>query len=180
MATPDLKVIHEEATTLVEKSGWLLSREEWEQFTVDDFGLGDICKEGFAFVDILRSERLRVTIMVLLPNQTLPQHTHPPYEGEKGKEETLRVLYGQAKLYVPGPENNPSIRIPEGKETYYTARHEIVLEQGEQFTFKPNREHWFQAGPDGVVLQAYQNRVDETLNFFTDPVSHGCPIKLTD
>lgn len=175
-----LRGAKQEAEGLIHKSGFVLSEQEQQDLAVNDMGLGDIRAEGLVFVDILRSARLRITLLVLLPNQTLPQHVHPPYETEIGKEETLRVLYGQTRLYVPGPENNPQVLIPSGKEAYYTARHEILINKGGQYTVDPNIEHWFQGGPDGAVNLTFQNRVDETKNIFNDPRSLGCPIKIDD
>ena len=175
-----LKGIRQQAEVLIRKSGFVLSDQEQQDLAVNDMGLGHIQEEGLVFVDILRTERLRITILVLLPNQTLPQHLHPPYAAEIGKEETLRVLYGQTRLYVPGPENNPQPLIPTGKETFYTAHHEILIHRGEQYTIDPNTEHWFQGGSEGAVNLCFQNRVDETKNIFNDPQSLGCPIKLTD
>ena len=175
-----LKEAKQQAEDLIHKSGFVLSDQEQQDLAVNDMGLGNILQEGLVFVDILRSARLRITILVLLPNQTLPQHRHPPYETEIGKKETLRVLYGQTRLYVPGQENNPQILIPAGKEAFYTARHEILINRGQQYTIDPNTEHWFQGGPDGAVNLCLQNRVDETKNIFNDPQSLGCPIKLND
>lgn len=180
MNTRQRNTAKEEAQTLIRRSGWVLTEQEWQALSVNDFGLGNVLMEGFAFVDLLRSPRLRTTLLVLLPKQTLPQHMHPPHEDEEGKEETIRVLHGQAKVYVPGPENNPHILIPSGKEAYYTARHEIPLDAGQQFTITPTTEHWFQGGRAGAVCLCVQNRVDETKNIFADPRSLGCPIKLTD
>ncbi len=172
--------IKNKARELIIKSGFLMSAAELDALQVNDLGLGNIRKEGFAFFDILRTPRLRITLLVLLPNQTLPQHMHPPYDNELGKEETMRVIYGQAKVYVPGHKNNDHLLIPEGKEKYYTARHEIVLNPAEQYCVKPNVEHWFQAGDEGVVTLCFQNRVDETKNLFFDPNSTGCLIKPDD
>ena len=179
MSTTQLQSVVQQVKDLINKSGLVLSGAEWRELTVNDFGLGDIYTEGFAFVDILRTERLRITVIVLLPYQTLPQHLHPPYKGERGKEETLRVLYGHSKVYVEGtPARN--INIPPGKDELYTARHEIALNAGEQYTVQPGVKHWFQGGPHGSVNMTYQNRVDETMNIFDDPKSLGCPIKLSD
>jgi D-lyxose ketol-isomerase len=174
-----IKAVQEQVYGLIAKSGLVLTENERTQLAINDLGLGDINKEGFAFVDILRTQRLRITLIVLLPNQTLPQHVHPPYEGEIGKEETLRVLYGHTKVFVEG-ESPTTAEIPEGKEQYYTARQEFALDAGEQYTVLPGIKHWFQAGPEGSVNMTFQNRVDETRNLFDDPDSLGCPIKLTD
>jgi D-lyxose ketol-isomerase len=171
----------DQARELLAKSGFALTPEELEKLAAIDFGLGHLETEGLAFIDILRSERLRITLLILLPNQTLPQHVHPPYENETGKEETLRVLYGQTKVYVQYDNNNdPNVRIPDGKDAYYTARKEIALSPGQQFTVKPGIEHWFQGGLNGAVNICFQNRADETQNLFFDPKSTGCPIKPTD
>ncbi len=172
----DIKHCLEEAKALLIRSGFPVSDEEMTQLAVNDFGLGNLRKEGFAFIDILRSPRLRITILILLPNQTLPQHVHPAYETESGKEETIRVLYGRTKVYTTGTETaGPAI--PEGKESYYTAKNEIALSPGQQYSVQPGAEHWFQGGPEGSVNICFQNRVDETQNIFSDPDSAGCPIK---
>ncbi len=179
MNSEQLKAAQQTARTLIRQSGLVLSAHEWSQLAVNDMGLGDIASEGFAFVDILRSERLRITVLVLLPNQTLPQHVHPPYKNEPGKEETLRVLYGHTKIFVEG-KAQVKTRLPKGKEQYYTAGEEIALDPGGQYTVAPGIKHWFQAGPEGSVNMTFQNRVDETQNIFDDPNSLGCPITLTD
>ena len=97
MNTRQRNTAKEEAQTLIRRSGWVLTEQEWQALSVNDFGLGNVLMEGFAFVDLLRSPRLRTTLLVLLPKQTLPQHMHPPHEGEEGKEETIRVIHGQAQ-----------------------------------------------------------------------------------
>ncbi|NJL31709.1 MAG: D-lyxose/D-mannose family sugar isomerase [Phycisphaerales bacterium] len=166
----------QEAKELLVKSGFPVTPEEVAELAVNDFGLGDIRKEGFAFIDILRSPRLRITLLILLPNQTLPQHMHPSYDNEQGKEETIRVLYGMTKVYVAGNATK-DIAIPKAKESYYTAKQEVALNVGQQYSVQPGTEHWFQAGPQGSVNICFQNRVDETKNIFSDPASQGCPIK---
>ncbi len=174
----DFENAKQQAAELLRKSGFPVTDEEWTRLQVNDFGLANLSHEGFAFIDILRSPRVRITLLILLPNQTLPQHLHPSYEEESGKEETLRVLYGQTKVYIRGEQNVQDVRIPPGKGDYYTARHEILLLPGQQHSVQPTVEHWFQGGPDGSVNIAFQNRVDETKNLFYDPKSSGCPIKL--
>lgn len=179
MTPEQLNAARQQAKELIQKSGLVLSKDEWSQLAINDMGLGDITSEGFAFVDILRSERLRITVLVLLPNQTLPQHVHPAYNGEPGKEETLRVLYGHTKVFVEG-EASTDVRVPTGKDQYYTAKQAITLNAGGQYTVAPGIKHWFQAGVQGSVNMTFQNRVDETKNIFDDPDSLGCPITLSD
>ena len=180
MEKKQLKEVTEKAKALIKRSGLFITEQEWRQFAINDFGLGNIFCEGFQFIDILRSERLRITVIVFLPNQTIPQHVHPSYRNEPGKEETLRVLYGRTQVFVEGPQNSDDTSIPANKEAYYTVNHKIVLDAGQQYTVPPGIKHWFQAGPEGSVNLVFQNRVDETQNIFDDPNSLGCPIKLTD
>lgn len=154
-----------------------LSAAEIQAIRVNDFGLNNLPVEGFAFVDLLRTERVRTTLMIFLPNQTLPQHKHPPYDNEPGKEENLRVLWGEFTVCVEGAETaGVENMIPPGKADYYTARKAVVLETCMQFTIPPNTAHWFHAGPEGAVVLACQTRVDEERNHFYDPASNGCPV----
>jgi D-lyxose ketol-isomerase len=180
MSVPDEKTIRWEYIDLLRRSGFPVTDAERESLEISDFGLSNLRSEGFAFIDILRSERLRITLIALLPNQTLPQHVHPPYEGEQGKEETIRALSGHTKVYIKGKANAPDMLVPAGKDPFYTARQEICLDSGEQYTVSPGIEHWFQGGPEGSVNMCFQNRVDETKNRFWDPQSFGCPIGLDD
>jgi len=180
MSIPDKKTIQPKYVNLLSRSGFPITDAEWKSLEINDFGLGNLRYEGFGFIDILRTSRLRITLIALLPNQTLPQHVHPPYEGELGKEETIRNLAGQTKVYIRGKASNPDIRIPMGKNSYYTAGQEIILNPGEQYTVPPDIEHWFQGGPEGSVNICFQNRVDETKNRFWDPQSFGCPIGPND
>jgi D-lyxose ketol-isomerase len=180
MSVPDDKTVQGEYVDLLRRSGFPIKDAEWKTMEIIDFGLGNLRSEGFAFIDILRSARLRITLIALLPNQTLPQHVHPSYEQEPGKEETLRVLSGQTRVYVKGKATAQVMRIPAGKDPFYTARREVCLNPGEQYTVLPGIEHWFQGGPQGSVNICFQNRVDETKNLFSDPRSFGCPIGPDD
>jgi D-lyxose ketol-isomerase len=168
MSVPNEKTIQREYVDLLCRSGFPITDAEWEAMEISDLGLGKLHSEGFAFIDILRSARLRITLIALLPNQTLPQHVHPPYEGEQGK------------VYIKGKATTPDMLIPAGKDSFYTARQEICLNPGEQYTVPPSIEHWFQGGPEGSVNICFQNRVDETKNLFWDPQSFGCPIGPND
>jgi D-lyxose ketol-isomerase len=176
----DLNAILGRATAMIETAGFVLTEAERRSLAVDDFGLGNIAAEGFVFTDLFRSAKVRFTLFVLLPGQSLPEHYHPSYDGETGKEETLRVLHGETRINIPGTVNNDEMHIPSGKSDFYKTRHEVRLTQGEQYTLDPPIPHWFQGGPEGSVNITIQNRVDETRNVFTDPDSTGCPIKLTD
>ncbi len=168
--------IKKEAGKLLMKSGFPVTQKELDTLNVNDFGLNNLSEEGCVFFDLLRTEKLRITILILLPNQTLPQHMHPAYEDEKGKEESVRSLWGIFKVYVEGNENQNNLNLPEGKAEFYTARKEYALKPGEQYTVPPHIKHWFQAGEKGAVAIAFQNRVNEDYNVFYDPQSTGCYI----
>jgi quercetin dioxygenase-like cupin family protein len=162
------------AKALIERTGLAITPQEWSTLRANDFGFGQLLIEGFVFIDLLRTERVRITLLVLLPNQTLPEHLHPAYGDEPGKEETLRCLWGKTHVVMPG-EPTPGLIVPAGKEAFYTVRHAVTLRSGEQCTVPPVTRHWFQAGPDGSVNLAFQNRVDEAHNIFTED-GGNCPI----
>jgi D-lyxose ketol-isomerase len=167
------------ALNLLKKAHFPITAAEEAAFQCNDFGIGDFEREGFTFVDLLRTPRVRITLMVLLPNQCLPEHMHPAYDNEPGKEETLRVIWGSASVFMPaGPEDAPSEpQFPKGRDAYYSVTKEHKIKTAEYCTIPPLTRHWFKGGPEGAVVMAFQNRVDETKNIFTDPASTGCPIK---
>jgi D-lyxose ketol-isomerase len=164
-----VREVRAEAREMIRRSGVCLADSELDTMTIIDFGLGDLRREGVQYVDILLSEALRTTVLVLLPNQTLPQHLHPPYDGCPGKEETVRAVTGEFRLYTSGPDTMSVGFLVEGKERYYTARHEHVLHPAQSLTVDPGVPHWFQAGPEGSVSYGFYNRVDESRNIFSDP-----------
>ncbi len=168
--------VFQKARRLLDRCPLPLSPAELERFKTDDFGLGQLEVEGFAFIDLLRTDLVRTTVIVLLPHQTLPEHKHPPYDGSPGKEETVRCLWGTFKVYVEGEAESKDLLIPPGKDAYYTARKEHSLSPGDQFTVPIDIRHWFQAGPEGAIAFIAQNRVNEDHNIFYDPESTGCKI----
>jgi len=166
--------------SMIEESGFQLANIDKESLRFVDFGMGNFAQEGVALIDLLRTDLVRITLLIMLPHQTLPQHKHPPYENCVGKEETLRALSGQVKVYVEGEDTSQNILIPAGKDPYYTVRNEHVLNTGEQYTVPVDTVHWFQGGPEGAVTLAFQNRVNEDYNVFYDPASDGCPIPASN
>jgi D-lyxose ketol-isomerase len=171
--------VRAQAAALIRRSGFPVTATELANLQLNDFGLGQLVVEGFEFIDLVLTARLRVTLLVLLPYQTLPEHYHPADDPDGGKEETLRCLWGETRLYVAGQPGPHPPRLPVGKEALYTCRHEIILRPGQQWTFEPATPHWLQGGPAGSVNLAMQNRVDETRNVFTDKQSTGCPVPVS-
>jgi D-lyxose ketol-isomerase len=105
----------------------------------------------------------------MFPNQTCPEHRHPPVENDPGKEETFRCRAGVVYLYVEGSETvSPATLPPAGRESSYTAKHEIILHPGQQFTIMPNTRHWFKAGADGAIITEFSTHSRDEADIFTD------------
>ncbi|MFC1996412.1 hypothetical protein ACFLXI_02245 [Chloroflexota bacterium] len=45
----------------------------------------------------------------------------------------------------------------------------ITLFETDQITFQPNTPHWFQGGPEGVMIWSFSSRVIDIKDIFTDP-----------
>ena len=124
-------------------------------------------KLGLQLVVYVNTEKVCAKEMVLLPEQTCPEHKHVPTNGISGKEETFRCRYGEVYLYVEGDKNvdNIKAKLPSSDVTVF---HEIVLKPGEQYTIMPETLHWFQAGPDGAVVSEFSTRSTDETDVFTD------------
>ena len=154
-----------------ERAHIVLTDEEKANVEIADMGLGDLDTMGLQLVTYVSTERCSAKELVLFPYQTCPEHRHPPLSlTNPGKEETFRCRYGEVYVYVDGePAETIAAKIPAGKEEYFTARHEIVLHPGEQFTLVPNTRHWFQAGPEGCIVSEFSTKNVDEEDIFTDP-----------
>ena len=72
-------------------------------------------------------------------------------------------------LIVEGKSGDVKAKVPNGKESFYTVKHEILLLPGEQYTIMPNTKHWFQAGAEGAVISEFSSNSDDASDVFTDP-----------
>lgn len=151
-------------------SGIVFTDEELASIDFADFSLNRLETEGLNLIVYENNDRYCAKEMVLLPGQTCPEHRHPPRNGEDGKRETFRCRQGKVYLYVEG-EAEAAIhsKIPEGQEEFYTVRHEIMLEPGQQYTIEPNIKHWFQAGEEGAVISEFSSPSDDASDIFTNP-----------
>lgn len=164
------KDLFEEAKTKAigyfQRAGIVITKEEEEKIEVADFGLGDLWNTGLEILTYVNTERVCAKELVVLPNQTCPEHRHPPIGEYIGKQETFRCRYGTIYLYVEGePAGNPAVKPPEG---HYTAFHEIKLTAGQQYTLYPNTRHWFKAGPAGAVVSEFSTASYDEGDIFTD------------
>jgi D-lyxose ketol-isomerase len=150
-------------------TGVIIRQEEIAQMEVADFGLDELAHSGAQILTLVSTEQIAVKLIVLLPEQTLPEHTHPSVGDYAGKEETLRCVWGIAYLYGPGePTPAPQGHPPAHRRATYRMWHEHVLQPGEQVTLQPGTPHWFQAGPDGAVLWSFSTMATDTQDIFTD------------
>ena len=163
----------ERALTLFEKAHIVLTPDEKAGLEVVDFGLGDLENTGLQLVTYINTDAYCAKEMALFPGQTCPEHTHAPFDGYIGKQETFRCRYGLVYLYVEGePTPEPHAEPPEGR---YTARHEIALSPGEQYTIYPNTKHWFKAGGEGAVISEFSTKSYDEYDLFTDPAVKRIP-----
>ena len=170
MKRQECEMLREKTLSYYEKAGIKLTEEEKKAIEIADFGLDDIDKVGLQSVVYINTERCCAKEMVCFPHQTCPEHRHPPLQnGYEGKEETFRVRMGTCYLYVEGEKTEaPAVNPPEGYEDTYTAFHEIVLHEGEQYTLFPNTKHWFQAGEEGAVISEFSTHCYDEYDIFTD------------
>jgi len=160
----------QKALKVLDGSGIVLTEEEKRSMEVTDLGLNRIEDIGLQLVVYVNNERYCAKELVLLPEQTCSEHRHPPVNGNPGKQETFRCRKGTVHLYVEGNDTGPaSCSPPRGNEEYYTAKKEIVLEPGEQYTIKPNTKHWFQAGKKGAVVSEFSSSSRDEHDVFTNP-----------
>jgi len=161
----------------LDKAGIVVTDEEKQNIEVVDFGLNELYSTGLEIITYVNTDRVCAKELVLFPGQTCAEHTHPPVEGEPGKEETFRCRWGEVYLYVPGAKTpNPKATAPTGREKWYTVWHEIVLKPGEQYTLKPNTLHWFQAGKDGAIVSEFSTKSRDESDIFTDPEIARMPV----
>jgi D-lyxose ketol-isomerase len=147
----------------------MISEEEKKKIEVVDFGLSRLEIEGVQVLTLVQTERISVKVLALFPNQTEPEHWHPPVGNDPGKEETIRAVSGTVYFYVQGEDTFKHGFLVKGKERCYTLRHEIILRPGDQITFQPGEKHWFQARDEGAVMYSFSTVARDALDQFTDP-----------
>jgi len=158
------------ALEYMQKAGVVLSKDEKEKISVADFGLSHLEHQGGQILTFFNTDRISAKIIVLFPWQILPEHWHPAMGEEIGKEEIMRVRWGEVYLYVPGdPTSHPRARIPLEERENFTVWHEIILRPGDQYIVPPKTVHWFQAGNDGAVIDDYSSAARDLQDGFTNP-----------
>ena len=152
-------------------AGIAITPDERRRIEVADFGLGMLDEVGLQLLVYVNTERCCAKEMVLKPFQTCPEHRHANgiENGVSyvGKEETFRVRRGSCYLYVDGDGDMTAIKakIP---PTPVTVFHEIVLNEGDQYTLRPDTNHWFQAGSEGAIISEFSTKSRDESDIFTD------------
>ena len=158
------------ALAYMEKAGVVLSEKEKEAISVTDFGLSDLERQGGQILTFFNTDRISAKVIVLFPWQILPEHWHPQLGNDIGKEEVMRVRSGEVYLYMPGdPTPNPRAKIVPEEKKHFTVWHEVILNPGDQYILKPQVVHWFQAGPEGAVIDDYSSTARDLQDGFTNP-----------
>lgn len=158
-----------DAAHLLEKAGIPLGEGELEKIEVIDFGLGNIEVEGLQLVTMFETDRMAGRILIMTPSQTEPEHWHPPFGGNPGKQEIIRAFWGEVRFYLPGEGEISKGFIVNGKEDLYTLRREVILLPGDTLILEPGSKHWFQAGVEGAVFYSFSTTVKDGSDGFTDP-----------
>lgn len=154
-----------------------ITSEEQERIEIASFGLPDYPRSGLQLLTYCNSERYCAKELVLFPEQTCPEHRHPPFVGSVGKQETFRCRWGEVYLLVDDDtlslnldeSGQPICCPPVGDEQWYQCNRFILLRPGEQYTIKPNTLHWFKAGPMGAVVSEFSSESRDEYDIFTDP-----------
>jgi len=180
MNKEELKKYRTQVTERLAFAGIVLTPAEQDQIEIVDFGLGHLEAEGLELVTYVNTDRYCAKELVLFPSQTCPEHLHPPFDGDPGKEETFRCRAGLVRLYVEGPPSQSiGAHRPVGSEAFYSVEHEITLHPGEQFTIMPGIRHWFQAGEAGAIVSEFSSTSRDLLDIFTDPRISRAPLVNT-
>ena len=157
------------AAEMIRRAGIQMTSAEASAIDVVDFGLSQLAREGVQVFTLFATQRISAKVLVMFPDQTEPEHWHPPVGDDPGKEETIRVISGTLHFYIPGPDTLSHGWVPAGKDACYSCRHEIVMKPCDQLTLSPGTKHWFQAPASGAVFYSFSTCVRDGLDRFTDP-----------
>lgn len=162
---------------LLAEAGVELANGEREEIEVVSYGFDALEEIGTEILVYVNTDRYCAKELVLFPDQTCPEHRHPPIPelDSPGKRETFRCRWGEVYLYVEGDDGDeatdPDERAvdPPRREQHYTASREIHLRPGEQYTIPPDTRHWFKAGEAGAVVSEFSSTSVDEADVFTDP-----------
>jgi D-lyxose ketol-isomerase len=160
--------VRKKAARMIRRAGIRITDKEANLIHVTDFGLGNLLREGLQELTLFSTDRIEVRVLVLLPDQTYPEHWHPAIGSSPGKEVTIRVIDGSVRLYLPGGSETKSLLIPAGKEAWYSSRAEVLLGPGDQLTIAPATKYWIRAEHSGSVMYSFTAAAPGILDQFSD------------
>ena len=169
IARAEYRNAQEKATAMIRNAGIGITEEEAGRIEAVDFGLSRLNVEGAQILTVFATDRISAKVIALFPNQTEPEHWHPPVGDDPGKQEIIRAIDGTLYFYIPGADTLKAGAVPPGKEDVYTCRHEVIMKAGDQLILEPGTKHWFQAGTEGAVMYSFSTCVRDGLDGFSDP-----------
>ena len=158
------------AIKYLEKANIFLTDEEKKnKIQIVEYNFNTFYELGLVMVPFVNTLRYGGKFLVFFPGQCCGEHWHPSVDGKPGKEETFRVLWGTSYAYVPGESTkNIKAKIPKGREKYFTCRHEIILNPGDQYNVGLDEKHWWQAGPEGVIALEVSSQARDEYDLTTE------------
>ena len=159
----------EEAAELIRDAGLVVSEAEIQGMDIADFGLSNLRSEGAQILSLYDTKKITGRVIALFPYQTEPEHWHISVGEHVGKEETIRVIKGQLRLYVDGDDTMTVAKIPKENAQYYTCRHEVLMNPCDTYTFSEGEKHWFQAGEEPCVFYTMSTVAVDALDPFQNP-----------
>ena len=170
MDLKEQRKIKEEVIKYFVKAGiFLTSEEKKNKIQIVDYNTGNFYQMGLAMVAFVNVPSYCGKFIFFFPGQCCAEHWHPIIGNKPGKEETFRVLWGKAYAYGSGePTKNIKAKIPKGREKYFTCRHEVILNPGDQYTVGLNEKHWWQAGPEGVIALEVSSQSRDEYDLTTE------------
>ncbi len=170
LSLQELHEARERTLQMLTRANIAVGSGESDKIEIIDFGLGDLDIIGLQQLNYVDSALYSAGEMVLFPGQTCPEHRHPPAGEHPGKEQIFRCRFGTVYLYVAGdPAESIQAVLPKQRQGHFTARHQVVLQPGDQYTIPANTPHWFQAGPEGAVISEFSTGPRNVAEIFTDP-----------
>ena len=159
----------ERIAAMLETAGIAITREEYENIEMAEFGLDEYEATGLGIITYINNDRYCAKELIMFPGQTCPEHRHPDVDGCRGKTETFRCRTGEVMLYVEGsPTPEIKAAVPSAPDGAYSVFHEILLRPGEQYTIDTNTLHWFQAGAEGAIVSEFSSTSRDGADVFTD------------
>ena len=162
--------IKEEAVKLLKKNGIVLTKkEEQNSLKIAEYEGVDFYRMGLVLATIVNNKNYCGRLILFFPNQFCAEHWHPDVNGKPGKQETFRVLSGKVYAYVQGENSQHCfIDIPPDQEEFFTSRHEIILNPGDQYTLDLHEKHWFAAGEDGAIALEISTHAQDDYDLLTN------------